>query len=88
LQVVTLLKEKSNATAGYALFVTVWLNTTENRDGVVKHDGKLGSLKRFKDDQREVTRGYECGLQLEKFNDIMEGDYLEVYIQEEVKRKL
>ena len=58
------------------------------RDGVVKHDGKLGSLKRFKDDQREVTRGYECGLQLEKFNEIMEGDYLEVYIQEEVKRKL
>ena len=58
------------------------------RDGVVKHDGKLGSLKRFKDDAKEVTRGYECGLQLEKFNDIMEGDYLEVYIQEEVKRKL
>ena len=58
------------------------------RDGVVKHDGKLGSLKRFKDDVKEVTRGYECGLQLEKFNDIMEGDYLEVYIQEEVKRKL
>jgi translation initiation factor IF-2 len=58
------------------------------RDGVVKHDGKLGSLKRFKDDVKEVTRGYECGLQLEKFNDIIEGDYLEVYIQEEVKRKL
>ena len=58
------------------------------RDGVVKHDGKLGSLKRFKDDVKEVARGYECGLQLEKFNDIMEGDYLEVYIQEEVKRKL
>ncbi len=58
------------------------------RDGVVKHDGKLGSLKRFKDDVKEVTRGYECGLQLEKFNDILEGDYLEVYIQEEVKRKL
>ena len=58
------------------------------RDGVVKHDGKLGSLKRFKDDVKEVARGYECGLQLEKFNDMMEGDYLEVYIQEEVKRKL
>ncbi len=58
------------------------------RDGVVKHDGKLGSLKRFKDDVREVARGYECGLQLDKFNDIMEGDYLEVYVQEEVKRKL
>lgn len=58
------------------------------RNGVVKHDGKLGSLKRFKDDQREVTKGYECGLQIEKFNEIIEGDYLEVYVQEEVKRKL
>ncbi len=58
------------------------------RNGVVKHDGKLGSLKRFKDDQREVTKGYECGLQLDKFNEILEGDYLEVYVQEEVKRKL
>jgi translation initiation factor IF-2 len=58
------------------------------RNGVVKHDGKLASLKRFKDDQREVTKGYECGLQLDKFNEILEGDYLEVYVQEEVKRKL
>jgi len=58
------------------------------RDGVVKHDGKLASLKRFKDDVKEVTKGYECGLQIERFNDLLEGDYLEVYIEEEVKRKL
>jgi translation initiation factor IF-2 len=54
----------------------------------VKHDGKLASLKRFKDDVKEVTKGYECGLQIERFNDLLEGDYLEVYIEEEVKRKL
>ena len=58
------------------------------RDGVVKHEGSLASLKRFKDDMKEVTKGYECGLQIANFNDIEEGDYLEVYIQEEVKRKL
>ena len=58
------------------------------RDGVVKHDGELNSLKRFKDDVKEVSKGYECGLQLERFNEIEVGDYLEVYIQEEVKRKL
>ncbi len=58
------------------------------RDGVVRHDGKLSSLKRFKDDVKEVSKGYECGLQLERYNDIEVGDYLEVYIEEEVKRKL
>jgi translation initiation factor IF-2 len=58
------------------------------RDGVVKHDGELNSLKRFKDDVKEVSKGYECGLQLERFNEIEVGDYLEVYLQEEVKRKL
>lgn len=58
------------------------------RDGVVKHDGELNSLKRFKDDVKEVSKGYECGLQLERFNEIEVGDYLEVYVQEEVKRKL
>jgi translation initiation factor IF-2 len=58
------------------------------RDGVVKHDGELNSLKRFKDDVKEVSKGYECGLQLDRFNEIEVGDYLEVYVQEEVKRKL
>ncbi len=58
------------------------------RDGVVKHDGELSSLKRYKDDVKEVLKGFECGLQLDRFNDLEVGDYLEVYITEEVKRKL
>jgi translation initiation factor IF-2 len=58
------------------------------RNGVVKHEGILASLKRFKDDVKEVTKGYECGLQISNFNDIEEGDYLEVFVEEEVKRKL
>ncbi|MEY4465991.1 MAG: hypothetical protein RLZZ465_1621, partial [Bacteroidota bacterium] len=58
------------------------------RDGVVIHTGELASLKRFKDDVKEVAKGYECGLQVERFNDIMEGDYLEIFKTEEVKRKL
>ena len=56
------------------------------RDNVVIHDGKLASLKRFKDDAKEVTKGFECGIQIEKFNDIKEGDILEAYILEEIKR--
>ena len=56
------------------------------RDNIVLHDGKLISLKRFKDDVKEVAKGYECGLQIENYNDIQEGDQLEVYIMEEVKR--
>ncbi len=55
------------------------------RDNIVIHDGKLISLKRFKDDVKEVTAGYECGLQIEKFDDIKEEDTLEVYVVEEVK---
>lgn len=55
------------------------------RDNIVIHDGKLVSLKRFKDDVKEVATGYECGLQVEKFDDINEGDTLEVYVMEEVK---
>ncbi len=58
------------------------------RDGVVMFDGELSSLKRFKDDVKEVLRGFECGLQIERFNDIEVGDYLEIYKTEEVKRKL
>ena len=56
------------------------------RDNIVIHDGKLISLKRFKDDVKEVGTSYECGLQIEGFNDIKEGDQLEVYIMEEIKR--
>ena len=58
------------------------------RDGVVIHDGNLGSLKRFKDDVKEVATGYECGLGFERFNDIKEGDILEAYTFEEVNRAL
>lgn len=56
------------------------------RDNVVIHDGKLASLKRFKDDAKEVSKGYECGIQIEKYNDIKEGDIIEAYIMEEIKR--
>ena len=56
------------------------------RDNVVIHEGKLVSLKRFKDDVKEVAAGYECGLQIENFNDIKEGDTLEIFIMEEVKK--
>ena len=56
------------------------------RDGVVIHDGKLISLKRFKDDAKEVSKGFECGMQLEDFDDIKEGDTIEAYIKEEIKR--
>lgn len=58
------------------------------RDGVVIHTGKLASLKRFKDDVKEVTQGYECGLNIDRFNDIETGDIVEAYEQVEVKRKL
>lgn len=57
------------------------------RDGIVIHEGKLASLKRFKDDVKEVNSGYECGLNLEKFNDIKEGDTVEAYTIEAVPRK-
>ncbi|MDK2984950.1 MAG: translation initiation factor [Clostridia bacterium] len=58
------------------------------RDGVVVHEGEIESLKRFKDDVKEVSQGYECGIGIEKFNDIKEGDIIEPYIYEEVRRKL
>ncbi len=58
------------------------------RDGIVVHTGSLGSLKRFKDDVREVLSGYECGLNIDNFNDIKVGDIVEGYEQIEVKRKL
>ena len=56
------------------------------RDDVVIHDGKLVSLKRFKDDVKEAAKGYECGLQIENYNDIKEEDIIEAYVMEEVKR--
>ncbi|WP_243467140.1 translation initiation factor IF-2 [Acetivibrio straminisolvens] len=55
------------------------------RDGIVIHEGKLASLKRFKDDVKEVAQGYECGISIEKYNDIKEGDVIEAYVMEEVK---
>ncbi len=57
------------------------------RDGIVIYTGKLGSLKRFKDDVKEVTIGQDCGLNIESFNDIRVGDIVEGYEQVEVKRK-
>ena len=56
------------------------------RDNVVIHEGKLATLKRFKDDAKEVSKGFECGIQIENYNDIKEGDIIEVYIMEEIKR--
>ena len=56
------------------------------RDGVVVHEGQIASLRRFKDDVREVAAGYECGIGIENFNDIHEGDVIEAYTMEEVKR--
>ena len=56
------------------------------RDNIVIHEGKLASLKRFKDDAKEVSKGFECGIQIEKYNDIKEGDIIEAYILEEIKR--
>jgi translation initiation factor IF-2 len=56
------------------------------RDGAVVYEGKIESLKRFKDDVREVAQGYECGISIEKFNDVKEGDIIEAYIMETVER--
>jgi translation initiation factor IF-2 len=56
------------------------------RDGIVIFEDKISSLRRFKDDVKEVNAGYECGVGIEKFNDIREGDTLEAFIMEEVKR--
>ena len=56
------------------------------RDGIVIHEGSLASLKRFKDDAKEVNSGYECGMTIEKFNDIKEGDIIEGFTMEEIPR--
>ena len=55
------------------------------RDGIVVYEGKIDSLKRFKDDAREVAEGFECGIGLDKFNDVKEGDIIEAYLMEEIK---
>ena len=55
------------------------------RDNIVIHEGNLASLRRFKDDVREVASGYECGMQVEKFNDIKVGDIIECFVEEEIK---
>ena len=56
------------------------------RDGIVVHEGKIDSLKRFKDDASEVKQGYECGIGIERFGDIKEGDIIEAFVNEEIKQ--
>ena len=58
------------------------------REGIVIYTGVLGSLKRFKDDVKEVTKGFECGLNIENYNDIRVGDMIEGYQEVEVKKTL
>ncbi|MDD2497083.1 MAG: translation initiation factor IF-2, partial [Desulfitobacteriaceae bacterium] len=58
------------------------------RDGIVIHEGKISSLKRFKDDVKEVVSGYECGIGVENFNDLKDNDVIEAFIMEETKREL
>jgi len=56
------------------------------RDNIVIHEGEVGSLQRFKDQAKEVTAGYECGMTVAKFNDIKEGDIFECFVMEEIKQ--
>ena len=56
------------------------------RDGIVLHEGKIASLKRFKDDAKEVAEGFECGMSIEGYNDLKEGDVMECFVMEEVER--
>ena len=58
------------------------------RDGVVVYDGRIGSLRRFKDDAKEVAAGFECGIGIEGFNDIRVADVIEAYVKEQIERKL
>ncbi len=58
------------------------------RDNIIVHEGKLDSLKRFKDDVKEVAEGYECGIMVENFNDLQEQDVIEAFVMEEVERSL
>ena len=56
------------------------------RDNVVVHEGHLSTLKRFKDEAKEVSKGFECGAQIEDYNDIKVGDTIEAFVMEEIKR--
>jgi translation initiation factor IF-2 len=56
------------------------------RDNIVIHEGDLASLRRFKDDVKEVQEGYECGMQIEKFDDVHMGDIIECFVMEEIKQ--
>ncbi|MNY68456.1 Translation initiation factor IF-2 [compost metagenome] len=56
------------------------------RSGIVVFQGKIDTLKRFKDDAKEVAQGYECGITLERYNDVQEGDIIEAFIMEKVER--
>lgn len=56
------------------------------RDGIVVHEGEIDSLKRFKDDAKEVAEGFECGIGIDRFNDVKEGDVIECFVMEEIKR--
>ncbi|MBF4985481.1 hypothetical protein FNJ87_14475, partial [Nonlabens mediterrranea] len=58
------------------------------RDSVVVYTGELSALKRFKDDVKEVAKGYECGMQIKNYNDLQEGDVIECFREVEVKKKL
>jgi translation initiation factor IF-2 len=58
------------------------------RDGVVIYTGELASLKRFKDDVKEVSKGYDCGMQIKNYNDIHEGDIIEAFQEVAVKKTL
>ena len=58
------------------------------RDGKIIYEGKISSLKRFKDDAREVASGFECGIGIENFNDVKVGDVIEAFMKEEVAREL
>lgn len=55
-------------------------------DNVVCYDGHLATLKRFKDDAKEVSKGFECGIQIENYNDIQEGDIIEAFVMKKIKR--
>ena len=58
------------------------------REGIVEHSGSLVSLKRFKDDVKEVSKGYDCGIQLKDFNDLKVGDSIECFQEIAIKKKL
>jgi translation initiation factor IF-2 len=58
------------------------------RDGIVLHAGKIGSLRRFKDDEKEVASGFECGIKIDNFDDVKEGDSIEAYVIHEIAQKL